>query len=371
MTRFWPLVTALLVGCGSCDDTASSNNGDGTPDMTLRTEEDIGAGPCQGCFDEAGDCQSGEEQQACGSGGTSCVACEAGSVCTDDGECVQPPDCQPDNCDGCCDANDECVTGDAVSACGSDGRRCSECPTDAACVAGQCELGCGPDSCNGCCDTDGQCQSGTDQETCGTGGAPCSDCTAEGTVCGGGACVTMGCAQTCAGCCDGDTCVDPVTSEQCGAAGGSCRACDEPQTCVAGMCEAPDGSRWNLILLSADVPNSKLSGAGWDTFGGLPDVIAFAYTLDPITDESWLETSEVFYNTLTPVFMDFALEGVSTAALEERLTFEFWDRDDIFDDEICVMDIVVEPSMMNGQIIETACDDDPSMTWRWKIEAAP
>jgi hypothetical protein len=48
---------------------------------------------------------------------------------------------------------------------------------------------CGPKSCNGCCDANDQCVDGTGDDACGMGGAICHDCAASGyQTCSEGAC---------------------------------------------------------------------------------------------------------------------------------------------------------------------------------------
>ena len=50
---------------------------------------------------------------------------------------ITPPvdTCSVDNCDGCCDVNGNCVTGDSTQACGTGGVTC------VACTGGTCENG--------------------------------------------------------------------------------------------------------------------------------------------------------------------------------------------------------------------------------------
>ena len=369
MIRLLPIfcLSFVLAGCSSCaDESANADNND-DPTNNIRVEQDAGSGPCQGCFEDDV-CRDGKSDTLCGAGGIACTACEGDTSCNDDGECVVPPSCTPETCDGCCTPDDVCVAGDDPTACGNGGARCSACPEGGGCVAGACTFGCGPDNCNGCCDANGECQTGSEDAVCGSGGGVCTDCRPAGAVCAGGACVDSGCAQTCAGCCDGDQCTDPATADACGADGGACVACAAGESCVEGTCTQPDGSRFDVVLISANIPPSKLSGAGWDTFGGLSDVFAYVYALDPVTDESWFESSSIRDETLTPEWNETILTDVTSAALADGLGFEFWDFDAAFDDEICVMIIEVEPAMMNGQVIETTCEDDPEMKFRWKLQ---
>ena len=356
----------VAVGCGKCSDDGGPTN-NGGDDVGVRHEQDVSTLPCFGCIDENGDCLSGDEQDACGEGGEDCEPCGEGTVCEDDGQCVEPPSCSPDTCEGCCDADSICQDGEALEACGTGGAGCSACPTVASCVDGLCVLGCGADNCDGCCNADGDCVAMPSDAACGANGGACVDCTATGASCGGGACVAVDCQATCTGCCAGDMCVDPVTAAQCGSGGGSCVACSGDQMCAAGICETPPGGTWNLVMLSADIAASKPNGAGWDSFGAPPDVYAEAYTYDPQTGDEWYYGTSVVYDTWTPVWNEVVLEDVTTEALTEGLEFLLVDLDDFFDDDICYGFVTVQPAMMNV-IVETTCDTDPGTKWRWKLE---
>ncbi len=114
---------------------------------------------CGGCCD-GGVCQTGESDFACGSFGDVCQECAADEVCGNGfcvlaGECFSDQDCgfeevcedqvcvsvQPqcdaNNCDGCCDG-DVCRTGTSDFACGAFGNLCLECADDEACGGGLC-----------------------------------------------------------------------------------------------------------------------------------------------------------------------------------------------------------------------------------------
>lgn len=367
MKRYVILFAFLAFGCGKCSDETSGTNNGGGEDVGVRPEQDVGE-PCFGCFDEDGNCLSGDEDSACGEGGSDCQPCEEGKTCEDDGQCVEPPSCTPETCDGCCNSDGECVDGGAVDACGKDGGGCATCPEGAGCVDGVCLLGCAADNCNGCCDGMGNCVEPTTDVACGAAGSACVDCAATGGTCAGGACVAPGCQQTCAGCCAGDMCVDQVSAQQCGANGGACVACTGEQMCNAGVCETPPGGTWDLTILSADIADYKPDGAGWDSFGAPPDVYAEAYAYDSQTGDEWYYGTSVQDDTWTPVWNEVVLEGVTTAALNEGLEFLLVDLDDFFDDDICYGFVTVQQGMMNGMIVETTCDTDPDTKWRWKLE---
>ncbi len=98
--------------------------------------------------------------------------------------------CLPTTCDGCCNAEGECVTGQEAGACGRGGEQCADC----AVLGGRCQEGqcveetreCGPGTCPGCCDEQGRCLAGVWPSACGRGGEACRDCGAG--VCGEGEC---------------------------------------------------------------------------------------------------------------------------------------------------------------------------------------
>lgn len=372
MRRLLPLIALFLVACGECgDDTAGTpgRDADAGDDSRFRTEPDMGIKPCFGCIDESGDCVAGDSEDACGEGGARCGSCEPGTACVDDGQCAAPPSCGPDTCDGCCNADDECVDGTSEDSCGADGNGCAACPERATCTDGACALGCGPDNCDGCCDASGECVTTTSDTACGAGGAACEDCTRAGGTCGGPACVTTTCSDTCAGCCAGDTCVDPVTDAQCGASGASCVMCGESQTCNAGVCESAVSGEglWDVVILSADIAPQKPNGSGWDTFAPLPEVFVEVGVPDG-SGYFDIGTTSVVPETLTPVWEETVLTAVPEARLTEYIGFVLIDQDDVFDDEICFMELSVDQSMLQGMIVETPCDIDPGTRLRWRLD---
>lgn len=119
------------------------------------------------------------------------------------------------------------------------------------------EPACSPDTCNGCCDADGQCLSGTSNTLCGTGGVRCADCADGGGLCESNRCtsctpecagkvcgVSDGCGTSCeagSGCCTPE-CRDKVCGDADGC-GGTCEqglGCCTPQ-CQGKACGDPDG----------------------------------------------------------------------------------------------------------------------------------
>ncbi len=202
---------------------------------------------CMGCCDAAGNCRSGMAQNACGREGAKCLDCEAAGFGCFAGFCEGPPPvCGPDTCDGCCDSMGQCRFGTSSDACGDGGGSCADCTaTMEGCVAGQCEgppPECGPDNCEGCC-SNGACFPGNTDSRCGAGGAACDSCGGSGTcVEPGNYCAfipTCGPATCPSGCCDDQgICRNGQTNAACGDGGQACADCAAGgQQCAAqGFC---------------------------------------------------------------------------------------------------------------------------------------
>jgi hypothetical protein len=220
---------------------------------------------CPGCC-HANTCLSGNDPQACGSGGVECSACPATQSC-DAGACSG---CNPSSCaSGCC-SGPTCKP-KAPASCGLLGQACTTCDpllADACDATGKCACGsgaacnegqrclnhqcvCDGESCPaGCCagtpGTNVACKPFASQgnTTCGTGGVQCASCTPTGERCNArGVCIcdTTSCA---AGCCAGApgtnvACV-PYASQgltACGTGGATCGGCSAGQHCSsAGVC---------------------------------------------------------------------------------------------------------------------------------------
>jgi hypothetical protein len=84
---------------------------------------------CAGCC-LAGSCSDGVNQARCGSNGENCRACAGGQQCvpapTSGGTCAEAGACGPQNCPGCCHG-DVCAYGDQDLACGAGGSVCVDC----------------------------------------------------------------------------------------------------------------------------------------------------------------------------------------------------------------------------------------------------
>jgi hypothetical protein len=214
-----------------------------------------------GCCDTLGVCEGGDQDDACGIGGASCVDCRPAGQCSSTQRCATPlPAC---SCPaGCCDANNQCQPGASNTECGDFGSACTDCTaTGAQCSGQECVAGldagvCNQQSCpSGCCDEYGVCQQGITSSNCGIAGAACQSCLAYGFVCSNQACVTpdggraCGPVNGCRGCCDAlGNCVEDfaglATSDlQCGLNGELCIDCtNSGGRCNGGTCEWPDGS---------------------------------------------------------------------------------------------------------------------------------
>lgn len=326
---------------------------------------DMGPEPCNGCEDpDTGECLAGNAVEACGGGGSVCMACEPGDSC-DEGTCVSPPSCDPTACDGCCDG-DECVTGDSDEACGLDGA-CQQCASPTVCEAGECVTPCNEDTCDGCCNGDGECVEGAVTSACGTGGIECMTCGSDQN-CSAGECVDRECSDTCIGCCDGDQCLSGDLDGACGWFGVACVGCGTGMTCSIGQCVVDPDSKWNVEVISATVPDRNASGGTWDSFGGLPDPYVRLKTEDdPVTFE---ESTTVISDTTSPFWFETILVGVPARALKDRLTV--WVRDsDTFGDTTmgsCYSEFV--QSDFSGSAFDINCpahDDQVAVTVRLRV----
>lgn len=326
---------------------------------------------CQGCVDSTGACVDGDSNDACGTEGRSCVTCLEDQVCTDEGVCVDTPDCTPDTCDGCCDSSGACVDGNDDMACGRSGLPCSACAADSSCVEGACQRECGPDSCPGCCNAEGECLSGATDTSCGMGGGACTDCASIGAECDdNGTCVEAGCAASCDGCCNEGECVNPTFDAQCGVDGEACVDCGD-RACIDGGCTVDPASLWKVFVANGEVAEDA-DGGPWDgvpAFPGLPDPYVNAIAIDPNDDErheNWTETAD---DTLSPVW-DEAPITVAARALFDGLTLEYIDDDVADDDLICTIEVEFdeESPAFDGGLIESECPENPESKIRWRLQ---
>jgi len=233
---------------GNATTTGSGGAGVGKPDGGGGSGPNPQCNPsnCDGCCDAQYRCRSGGDLNACGVKAAGCIDCGAiGFACTAKGTCegVAPP-CGPANCSGCCNDKGLCRFGTESEACGSGGGKCDDCASRGeGCSGGVCAGPppiCGAMSCGGCCDATGACRAGASDVACGAQGASCQSCAAKSERCmepGNYCAAPLPCSTVCpAGCCDaGGVCHAPADTT-CGTLGQSCSDC----TTLGRVC-APQG----------------------------------------------------------------------------------------------------------------------------------
>jgi len=343
---------------GESDPTADPGTGADTSDDS----EGTGGGECGGCIDEAGACVDGQENDACGVLGAACVACEGTTVCAE-GECLEPPACGPDNCDGCCDG-DTCVEDTSADACGSGGAQCTPCPSGSSCDAGVCDLPCSL-TCEGCCTEDDECIETADQsaQACGAGADTCMACDG-GLDCVGGECISNVCAESCDGCCDGDTCLDGDTAKACGSDGSSCQPCIAGTSCEAAGCIPEADALWDIVVYDGQVAVVDLDGDPWDAFGGVPD----PYVTIEAAGASG--ESEVQSDTFFPEWNEVVVEGVSTAQLMGPVEIAVVDSDIGFDTTMATCETSFADEDF-GATFTAECSLDDYVAWTLLLSIQP
>lgn len=362
------LLVGLVVASGCSDDETTSN---GTNNMTepepVRDQQTVPNQPerCDGCFDD-GVCKTGTERLSCGSAGQSCVQCGENETCTD-GACQTKRNCNSENCDGCCDANDQCVTGTQAAACGEGGALCQSCEAGSACIDQTCQAPCGPGNCEGCCNANGVCISVSTNTECGGGGANCANCAASGGTCQNDACMMPACADSCNGCCNGETCVVATTAAQCGAMGDACVACPADQRCASGVCvsntSSPSGL-WDIELISGEVDYWD-----YDDFSA-PDPFLVVRFADPATQQAYRYETYPDSDTYSP-FWNETVEAVPQAYILNGLVFDMYDSDLTGADGICSMAVTPTAADLGGGIRTTVCAEYPDVQVTWQVVPSP
>jgi hypothetical protein len=272
-----------------------------------------------------------------GSSGSSGGSGGSGGSSGNGGDCT--------GCAGCCQ-DGECQSGTDAEACGSGGAACETCSGNATCTGGSCTSACGPDNCSGCCDDLGDCRTGATTDTCGAGGGRCAACSA-GETCSGGACIARSCKASCAsGCCDATGCRPGTSVNACGTGGNACVACGAGGSCSSGKCQIAASSKWDVVLVSAKIPPKS---GGWDPFGGLPDPFARAKS------GTTTGAAPTKNNTLNPVWNALVLKDVSTSSLKAQLEIEVWDDDTIFHDRVGTCQVAVTDASFDGNLKTATC----------------
>jgi hypothetical protein len=199
---------------------------------------------CKGCC-QGGQCVAprNQNEDTCGAGGETCLACQPPAFCCG-GSCCYLPEQAAGRPVCCWHQGIPQVFGTCVDV-HSDPHNCGDCfhqcTADQHCVGGTCV--CDRQTCpRGCCDASGVCQPGTTDQLCGRGGGSCGAC-GSGNHCVAGQCVCDG--QSCPNfqCCEngpgnpgrcfitddahcaigGAKCVDCGFLEECNAGSGQCQ----------------------------------------------------------------------------------------------------------------------------------------------------
>lgn len=188
-----------------------------------------------------------------------------------------------------------------------------------------------------------------------TGGGVAGGGMAGGGAAGGSAGGSAGCsAATCAtGCCLNGTCQPGTQPLACGTAGVACAQCMTNEACTGQTCGFDPQSMWRVHPSSAVTNSTKLSGSGWDSFGGDPDpyVDLHCPSSGGITDS----TSSVSDTTM-PSWSDG--ECVMTAAelMSSGFAFAVYDADGILGgaDDLIAPKTTVRPTsadLMAGTVM--------------------
>ena len=232
--------------CGASDGCGSVCSGPCAAGTFCLTKSPVVASGCvacgpdtcpEGCCSAAGQCVSGGDRNACGTGGQACADCGAGACVSTfsmgqftnscgacGAACAQNPGaCMSDGCGSVCPGG-TCMGGALCTVDGSGHATCQ-----------QNQGFCDPFSCDGCCDYSmgfgGTCVPGNLPTKCGSNAIGCVDCIAMGETCD----TTT---HKCAGC-TGATCAS--APGKCGysdGCGGVCNAA-EGATCTGGAnCDA-------------------------------------------------------------------------------------------------------------------------------------
>ncbi len=353
------LILLLVVACG--EDVQPQN------EFMPRTETERSS--CSGCLSES-ECRSGVDDSACGAGGEVCVVCETGYICDENRECSIPPECTPENCEGCCQANGRCETGDSENACGAGAAACLACSAGWTCELGDCippaEL-CGPENCAGCCDELGVCKTGDSDMLCGLGGGVCSSCSAP-EICAAGSCSDANsCANTCTGCCVGETCINPTSDQQCGLNGQTCLDCPDEQICGAGVCQTP--SFFDVEIISTVVAPTKPNGSGWDSFNGTPEQYIEVLSFDPTAAERQYSASTGEVSALNHSWNQVLDMNIPLAAIQHNFAISMKEGDSASaDDLICSFEnIPVDADVLLGSPTTSTCVKDSRTTITWRL----
>ncbi|MFO0741912.1 MAG: hypothetical protein U0270_38805 [Labilithrix sp.] len=279
--------------------------------------------------------------------------------------------CTADNCQGCC-REDRCVEGKTEDACGRSGLACQTCSAVQKCTEeGQCHEPCGPNNCKGCCDGD-NCIPGETTDKCGGAGEACTKCDADNPelVCADQKCIDGSCKATCTqGCCTATGCQPGTTAQACGINAGACVTCGYGKQCTNHACVLDTSSLWDVVVTGADIPAKKLNDSDWDPFYGAPDPFVKLYSnlgADSHTGQTAFQTDNLHPAWTTEV----PLKGISAKELMNNLSFEIWDDDFDYDDQVGGCKIGISAANFSGVVQQVTCNQTPSLpsvTLRFKL----
>lgn len=208
---------------------------------------------------------------------------------------------------------------------------------------------CGPENCAGCCEADDACRTTASDTACGRAGNACAPC-AGAKICERGRCIDSTCKASCAsGCCSETGCQGGSTTDACGTGGNACSACGPGQTCAAGVCSVDAGALFDFVAVGATIPALNQSGGSWDAFSGLPDPLLKA--------TSGAAAGETTYapDTLSPQWNKVVLSGLSASALQANLKIELFDSDTAFDDVIGGCAVTLTGAEFDGALYTASC----------------
>ncbi|MFB6350254.1 MAG: hypothetical protein ABEK29_00470, partial [Bradymonadaceae bacterium] len=259
--------------------------------------------------------------------------------------------CTPESCDGCC-KNDECQSGDTDQACGTGAETCETCSGEAFCQDGECTAPCS-ERCDGCCTENGECKAGSSADMCGTGGDMCQSC-GDGQECRGG-CVETNCEVSCEGCCVDGTCKDGTSDDTCGRNGAVCKSCPKSFGCdqraTGGACVLQDESTWDIVAVRGKVPktNKTLGGTKdekWDE-ASKPDVFL------KVTNDTASKSGKtsVAKDSLEPSWGEKPIKKIAAGDLtgSKKTTLKLVDNDIYDNDHIATCEIQFKANFGEGQ----------------------
>jgi hypothetical protein len=125
-----------------------------------------------------------------------------------------------------------------------------------------------------------------------------------------------------------------------------------------GACTIDPASRWDVIVIDAELFEDDVAGEAWDPFGGLPDAYVALRADD--SPETYTGQTSVIDDTLTPfwsetVLADIPARGLLTGGLQTRVA----DDDAGTDDDMGTCNFSIDVSMFDdtAELLECGRDD--------------